>query len=70
MTDSPFMLIKLLLVVGLGAAFVWWQLRDAAGDSARDAERDLDDGLSDDLKSENKQLAALERPAALPKDLI
>ena len=70
MTDSPFMLIKLLLVVGLGAAFVWWQLRDAAGDSARDAERDVDDGLSGDLIRENKQRAALQTPAAPPKDLI
>ena len=70
MTDSPFMLIKLLLIVGLGAAFVWWQLRDAAGDSARDAERDLDDSLDGDLIRENKQRAALETPAASPKDLI
>ena len=64
------MLIKLLLIVGLGAAFVWWQLRDAAGDSARDAERDLDDSLDGDLIRENKQRAALEMPAASPKDLI
>ena len=70
MTDSPFILIKLLLVVGLGAAFVWWQLRDAAGDSAHDAERDLEHGLSGDLKSENMQRAALQTPAAPPKDLI
>ena len=69
MTDSPFMLIKLLLVVGLGAAFVWWQLRDAAGDSARDAECDLDDDLNGDLKCENKQRPALVTPAAPPKDL-
>ena len=64
------MLIKLLLIVGLGAAFVWWQLRDAAGDSARDAERDLDDGLDGDLKSENEQRAALQTPSDPPKDLI
>lgn len=35
MTDSPLMLIKVLLIVGLGAAFVWWQLRDLAQEKKR-----------------------------------
>ena len=35
MTDSPLMLIKVLLIVGLGAAFVWWQLRDLAREKKR-----------------------------------
>ena len=38
MTESPLMLIKVLLIVGLGAAFVWWQLRDLARDKKRAAE--------------------------------
>ena len=37
MTDSPLMLIKVLLIVGLGAAFVWWQLRDLAREKERTA---------------------------------
>ena len=35
MTDSPLMLVKVLLVVGLGAIFVWWQLRDLAQEKKR-----------------------------------
>ena len=35
MTDSPLMLIKVVLIVGLGAAFVWWQLRDLAREKKR-----------------------------------
>lgn len=35
MTDSPLMLIKVLLLVGLGAAFVWWQLADLAREKKR-----------------------------------
>ena len=31
------MLVKVLLIVGLGAAFVWWQLRDLARDKERTA---------------------------------
>ena len=38
MTESPLMLVKVLLIVGLGAAFVWWQLRDLARDKKRTAE--------------------------------
>jgi hypothetical protein len=37
MTDSPLMLVKVLLIVGLGAAFVWWQLRDLAREKKRSA---------------------------------
>ena len=35
MTDSPLMLVKVVLIVGLGAAFVWWQLRDLAREKKR-----------------------------------
>ena len=35
MTDSPLMLIKVLLLVGLGAAFVWWQLADLEREKKR-----------------------------------
>lgn len=35
MTDSPLMLVKVLLIVGLGAAFVWWQFRDLAREKTR-----------------------------------
>ena len=70
MTDSPFMLIKLLLVVGLGAAFVWWQLRDAAGDSARDAIRDSDSGLDGGSIRDKQQHTELETPVASPRDSI
>ena len=31
------MLVKVLLIVGLGAAFVWWQLRDLAREKERSA---------------------------------
>ncbi len=37
MTDSPLMLIKVLLIVGLGGAFVWWQFRDLAQEKKRTA---------------------------------
>lgn len=37
MTDSPLMLVKVLLIVGLGAAFVWWQFRDLAREKKRAA---------------------------------
>ena len=39
MTDSPLMLVKVLLIVGGGAAFVWWQLRDLAREKERTAEQ-------------------------------
>ena len=35
MTDSPLMAVKVLLIIGLGAAFVWWQLRDLAREKKR-----------------------------------
>lgn len=37
MTDSPLMLIKVLLIVGLGGAFVWWQFSDLAREKKRTA---------------------------------
>ena len=40
MTDSPLMLIKVLLIVALGVAFVWWQLRDLAREKERTAAQD------------------------------
>jgi hypothetical protein len=40
MTDSPLMLVKVVLIVGLGAAFVWWQLRDLAREKKRREARD------------------------------
>ena len=39
MTDSPLMLVKVLLIVGGGATFVWWQLRDLAREKERAAEQ-------------------------------
>ncbi len=39
MTDSPLMLVKVLLLVGLGAAFVWWQFNDLAREKRRAEEK-------------------------------
>ena len=35
MTDSPLILIKVLLIACLGAAFAWWQLRGLAQEKKR-----------------------------------
>jgi hypothetical protein len=35
---STLMAVKVLSVVGLGAAFVWWQLRDLAKENTRTAQ--------------------------------
>ena len=53
MTDSPLMLIKVLLIVGLGAAFVWWQLRGLARDKERTAAQDK--SLESDERTERDQ---------------
>ena len=49
MTDSPLMLIKVLLIVGLGAAFVWWQFRDLAREKKRREELDKNAKPPDDI---------------------
>ena len=49
MTDSPLMLVKVLLIVGGGVAFVWWQLRDLAHEKERTAEQNKA-GEADELK--------------------
>ena len=35
---STLMAIKVLAIVGLGAAFVWWQMRDLAQEKKRAAQ--------------------------------
>ena len=52
MTDSPLMLIKVLLIVGLGAAFVWWQLRDLKKAAAETARKRAQSKLNDAPKVE------------------
>ena len=37
MSASLLMAVKVLLIVGLGVAFVWWQLRDLAREKERTA---------------------------------
>ena len=37
---SSLMVVKVLAIVGFGAAFVWWQLRDLANEKKRAAERE------------------------------
>ena len=37
MTDSPLMLIKVLLIVAMGAAFIGWQLYDLEREKKRAA---------------------------------
>jgi len=37
MSASLLMAVKVLLIIGLGIAFVWWQLRDLAREKERTA---------------------------------
>ena len=39
---STLMAIKVLAIVGLGAAFVWWQMHDLAQEKKRAAKREAD----------------------------
>ena len=48
MTDSPLILVKVLLIVGLGAAFVWWQFRDLAREKKRRDESKNNAASNDD----------------------
>jgi hypothetical protein len=48
MTDSPLMLIKVLLLVGLGIAFAWWQFADLAREKKRaEAQKKLSETAED-----------------------
>lgn len=40
MDVSALMVVKVLAIVGLGGAFVWWQLRDLAEEKKRAAKRE------------------------------
>ncbi len=39
---SNLMALKVLLLIGLGAAFVWWQMHDLAKEKKRTAEREAE----------------------------
>jgi ATP-dependent Clp protease adapter protein ClpS len=38
--SNGLMAVKVLILVGAGAAFVWWQLRDVAKEKQRTAQRE------------------------------
>ena len=48
MTDFPLILVKLLLIVGVVAAFVWWQFRDLAREKKRREELEKPETSSND----------------------
>lgn len=48
---STLMAVKVLSIVGLGAAFVWWQLRDLAQEKTRTAQSKT---ITDKIKDESR----------------